>query len=993
MPRCFAVSFSALLLVQSGFARQIKVICGTGPERRKEELHLHRQAVLARRAAQLQANGAKGGTQRSTGRDIGNVAIIEDSDGVVSRRNPFNLDLSTLTFTPTTSKASAYKFRLTGDPYDASAASAGHLIKLGDDDSHAEPIPFPFAFFGNTYQSAFINSDGNLTFNAGDNASTDRSLGRMVAGEPRLSPLFRDLDPSKAIKGVTVTSDATRFVVSWVQVPEYSDFGTASLQTFQVRLYPDGHIQFAYNGINTASAVVGIAPGNFQGSSSVVSFLAGSTATYLSTVAERFGGDNEIDIETATQKFYETHDDDYDYVAFFNDEDIPAGPGAVSWEQTVRNHRTGYGDFPFDDASEYGSPSRLQAVLNLGPLSQFPINPTELVTLRADSGYNTLKLMAHEAGHLFLAYASVNDPNDQLSRPMLGIQQAHWAFNFNAEASFMEGNRILDNGPNAEPRYKVTATVEQYSPLDQYLMGFRPASEVPPSFLVTGNPASFSSTFPQVGITFDGGRRAIGVEEIIGVEGRRTPDSTVAQRHFRMAFVIIVRQGSTPPASEISQVEGYRAPFESFYTQATGGRAHMDTSLRQALALSVAPAAGVVAGGAITATVSIQRAAPAPLTVNLLASSSGISVPGSVVIPQGATSASFTINGVQPGVQDLSATVDNTFETAYARVQVLQPAFLILAAVSGNKQVVGNGGALAQPIILKVTDQNNLFYPGASVQAVPSSGGTVTPQVAVADALGQVSFQWTPGPASDAQLQVFLDGATAAQGLSITALPPTAINAAGVVNAASFATGITPGGLSTIYGTTLSGGATQQAGLPWGTKLANVTVTVNNELAKLLYVSDSQINFLAPADLAPGLASVIVTTGAGTSANLQVPVSSIDPGIFFDPATNFGAILNAGTAKTTQQHPALRGQYIEIYCTGLGAVHKDSAGLMATVAQPQVSIGNMQATVTFSGLAGLYGGGLYQVNVQIPQGMPSGTQTLTLTIGGVTSNAVKVAIQ
>src|SRR6476661_721881 len=121
MPRCFAVSFSALLLVQSGFARQIKVICGTGPERRKEELHLHRQAVLARRAAQLQANGAQGGAQRSTGRDIGNVAIIEDSDGVVAKRNPFNLDAKTLTFTPNTSKATTYKFRLTGDPFDTTA--------------------------------------------------------------------------------------------------------------------------------------------------------------------------------------------------------------------------------------------------------------------------------------------------------------------------------------------------------------------------------------------------------------------------------------------------------------------------------------------------------------------------------------------------------------------------------------------------------------------------------------------------------------------------------------------------------------------------------------------------------------------------------------------------------------------------------------------------------------------------------------------------------
>src|SRR5258706_961364 len=285
MSRCLAVSLGALLLVQSGVARQIKVICGTDRERRNEELPVHRQAVLARRATQLQATGTQGSGKRFTGQDIGNVAIIEDSDGVVAKRNPFNLDQKTLTFTPTTSSPSAYKFGLTGDAYDAAAASKGHLVKLGDDDSQSEPIPFPFAFFGHTYQSIYINSDGNLTFNAGDNASTDRSLGRMVAGEPRVSPLFRDLDPSKASKGVTVTSDATRFVVSWVQVPEYSDFGTAALQTFQMRIYPDGRIQFAYNGINTSGAIVGIAPGNFQGSSSVVSFLEKCPARYSSTVA------------------------------------------------------------------------------------------------------------------------------------------------------------------------------------------------------------------------------------------------------------------------------------------------------------------------------------------------------------------------------------------------------------------------------------------------------------------------------------------------------------------------------------------------------------------------------------------------------------------------------------------------------------------------------------------------------------------------------------
>src|SRR6185503_11021508 len=110
-----------------------------------------------------------------------------------------------------------------------------------------------------------------------------------------------------------------------------------------------------------------------------------------------------------------------------------------------------------------------------------------------------------------------------------------------------------------------------------------------------------------------------------------------------------------------------------------------------------------------------------------------------------------------------------------------------------------------------------------------------------------------------------------------------------------------------------------------------------------------------------------------------------------DAASNFGAILNAGTSQTTQQKPAARRQFIEIYCTGLGAVKQDSTGLSATVVRPQVSIANIPAAVKFSGLAPLFGGGLYQVNVQVPQDAPAGTQPLILNINGVASNTVKVA--
>ena len=42
-----------------------------------------------------------------------------------------------------------------------------------------------------------MNSDGNLTFGAAEFASSERSLGRLTAGPPRIAPLFDDLDPSK----------------------------------------------------------------------------------------------------------------------------------------------------------------------------------------------------------------------------------------------------------------------------------------------------------------------------------------------------------------------------------------------------------------------------------------------------------------------------------------------------------------------------------------------------------------------------------------------------------------------------------------------------------------------------------------------------------------------------------------------------------------------------------------------------------------------------
>ena len=187
----------------------------------------------------------------SINHDAGDIAIIEDSDGVVARQNQFNLDQKTLLFAPSGGSAAQYRYSVSEQGYDSAAAEGKPLAALDDDDYRAIDLPFSFPFFGAVYNRAYVNSDGNLTFTAPEYASTDRSLGRMTAGPPRISPLFDDLNPAATAGGVRVLSSAARLVVSWVAVPEWQATGTGPAQTFQVRLYPDGRIEFSYSGYSS----------------------------------------------------------------------------------------------------------------------------------------------------------------------------------------------------------------------------------------------------------------------------------------------------------------------------------------------------------------------------------------------------------------------------------------------------------------------------------------------------------------------------------------------------------------------------------------------------------------------------------------------------------------------------------------------------------------------------------------------------------------------
>jgi uncharacterized protein (TIGR03437 family) len=189
-------------------------------------------------------------------------------------------------------------------------------------------------------------------------------------------------------------------------------------------------------------------------------------------------------------------------------------------------------------------------------------------------------------------------------------------------------------------------------------------------------------------------------------------------------------------------------------------------------------------------------------------------------------------------------------------------------------------------------------------------------------------------------------------------------------------------------------------------------VTVNGVAAPLHFVSPNQINFQVPWELlGQAQASFTVAAGGQTSLSQTVAVAA-SPALFAVNArgNGQGAILVSnsdiaaapvGSIPGRSTRPAIRGEFLSIYCTGLGDVKNRPANgappsgsaLASTVATPSVSIGGAPAAVVFSGLAPGFVG-LYQVNVQVPNNAPSGSGVpVVVTLAGTSSNTVTIAVQ
>jgi uncharacterized protein (TIGR03437 family) len=237
------------------------------------------------------------------------------------------------------------------------------------------------------------------------------------------------------------------------------------------------------------------------------------------------------------------------------------------------------------------------------------------------------------------------------------------------------------------------------------------------------------------------------------------------------------------------------------------------------------------------------------------------------------------------------------------------------------------------------------------------------------------------------------------------------VNVGGIVNGASYAAAVAPGSIAAVYGDFPITSAVTDTTLPLLTQvplpgsLSEFFLYFPNMDAPLFYASAGQTNIQIPWEFAGQTQTTLgAATGDGKTGIPQtVTLAPAAPGIFAmnSQGNGQGAILDVNYHLVDESNPVSSGSTVLIYCTGLGAVSNapptGSPASLDTLSQTpelaSVTIGGATANVSFSGLAPGYVG-LYQVNAQVPTGLAVNNATpVVVSMGGVISNTVTMAVQ
>jgi uncharacterized protein (TIGR03437 family) len=178
---------------------------------------------------------------------------------------------------------------------------------------------------------------------------------------------------------------------------------------------------------------------------------------------------------------------------------------------------------------------------------------------------------------------------------------------------------------------------------------------------------------------------------------------------------------------------------------------------------------------------------------------------------------------------------------------------------------------------------------------------------------------------------------------------------------------------------------------------------MNGVALPMLAVTPWQVNAQIPP-LTEGLAAFELRFADGfRSAPVAGTIDAFGPSIYLLPSVrdNQAAALHGNSSIVVgPANPAVAGEVIQVYASGLGATNPlVAAGAAApanppavTTTLPVITIGGRTSRVLFSGLApGL--AGVYQVNVMVPDGLRPGDAYVSIQIGGVSGSGGNISVR
>lgn len=247
--------------------------------------------------------------------------------------------------------------------------------------------------------------------------------------------------------------------------------------------------------------------------------------------------------------------------------------------------------------------------------------------------------------------------------------------------------------------------------------------------------------------------------------------------------------------------------------------------------------------------------------------------------------------------------------------------------------------------------------------------------------------------------------------LTVEAQNPPVAFPGGVVNNGTFV-GNQPlalGDITAVFGDQFTyGDPASASSLPLGTTLGNTQVLVNGTAAPVYYVSPGQINFQIPFEAATGDGTIQVMRNGTTGNTIYVNIASIEPSFLLLSGGPYVIMTTpAGALTGISGAPVHANDVVVIYVIGLGPT---SPTVPSGTASPSSPLANAAATQVCFGehaavtkppvcvsaqFAGLSPGfvGLYQINVAIPSGLPTGNVPIYYTIGGQSSDSEMIAVQ